>query len=275
MFADGLLLAECPRWRDDSLYVSDMWGRRVYRYALDGTRHTIGPFAFEPGGLGWLPDGTLLVVGMDTRQVIAVGDDGSTSVHADLSVVAPWQCNDMVVTTDGTAYVSQFGYDFFDNTTPYSATQLIRVAPDGKVDTVADDMLVPNGMCIIDDGRTLVVAEPGASRLTTFAIAGDGTLHDRAVLATLAPVPGQQYAPPDGICADGDGGVWAAEPLGQRVVHINRLGEITDELGFNGKALAVALGGEHGTTLFVCVTNNLDRKRRAGTPSARIITVAL
>jgi sugar lactone lactonase YvrE len=275
IFAEGLMLAECPRWHDDFLYVSDMWGQAIYRYAPTGERETVARVPFEPGGLGWAPDGALLVVGMDTRQLLRVEHDGNVSLFADLSVVAPWQCNDMVVAGDGTAYISQFGYDFFDNTSPFGPAQLIRVTPDGKVDTVADDLLVPNGLAILDDGRKLLVAEPGASRVTAFAVTADGLLRDRTVFATLDPLPGQQHAPPDGICADGDGGVWVAEPLGQRVLHLDHDGTVIDELGFNGKALAVALGGATGQTLYVCVTNNVDRKRRNNPPSSRIITVEL
>ena len=107
MFADDLHFPECPRWHDGSLWLSDMWGHAVYRFEVDGSRTLVHRFGDdeEPGGLGWLPDGRMLVVGMEGRVVYRL-EGGEAVVHADLRNIAPFQLNDMVVAPDGTAYAT-------------------------------------------------------------------------------------------------------------------------------------------------------------------------
>lgn len=273
VFADGLHLPECPRWHNGHLWMSDMWGRTVYRFDPDGTRHTVHMFDDDdPGGLGWLPDGRLLVVGMERRRLYRFERNGPV-VHADLAALVPWPCNDMIVADDGTAYVTHFGFDMWGGTTEFLPAALIRVKPDGRVDTVADDLLCPNGIALSADGRSLFVAEPGGSRISHFRVARDGSLSDREVFAQLAPVAGQQYAPPDGICLDAAGAVWAAEPVGKRVLRIEPGGRVTTEMAFDQHPLAVALGGTDRRTLFVCTAQEISKPHRTAQPRGAIRTL--
>ena len=75
----------------------------------------------------------------------------------------------MVVDREGRAYVGNFGFDLNAGAEP-SATVLIAVEPDGRPRVVAEDMWFPNGMVISGDGKTLIVAETFAGRLTAFDI---------------------------------------------------------------------------------------------------------
>jgi sugar lactone lactonase YvrE len=126
-------------------------------------------------------------------------------------------------------------------------------------------------MALTDDDRTLIVAEPGASRLTRFSVAADGSLSDREVFAELTPAAGLQYAPPDGICLDADGAVWAAEPIGRRVLRIEPGGRVTDEMPFtDGIPVACVLGGDDRRTLFICVGATLDHDAPRDNPQSRI-----
>jgi sugar lactone lactonase YvrE len=263
-FADRLELPECPRWHDGSLFVSDMWGHAVWRFSVDGTRQLVHRFADDedPGGLGWLPGGDLLVVGMEGRCVHRIDATGTVRTHADLSPLAPGTCNDMIVAADGTAYVSHFGYDFWRDPAGARAASLLRVGPEGAVDVVVDDLLAPNGMAMSPDGRTLFLSECGRSTILAFDRADDGTLHRRRPHAVIAPAPGRNLAPPDGICIDEAGGVWAAEPIGKRVLRFDADGARTDEIAYPHAPLAVVLGGEDRRTLFVCVSPQHDKPNR-------------
>lgn len=272
LFAQGLHFSECPRWHQGQLWMSDIWGRTVYRFDIDGRRHAVQTFDDDPGGLGWLPDGRLLVVGME-RRVLFRRDPSGPVAHADLTAFAPWPCNDMITADDGTAYVTQFGYDVWGGTTPLLPAPLLRVSPSGEVDVVARDLLCPNGIALSADGRTLVVAEPGGSRITRFSVQPDGSLSDRTVFAQLAPVSGQQYAPPDGICLDEAGAVWAAEPMGRRVLRIEPGGRVSQEIPLDVPPLAVALGGPDRRTLFVCFSKQLSKPHRTPDPLAGIYAV--
>lgn len=275
-FAEDLHLPECPRWHDGSLWISDMWGHTVLRFDGSGRRDVVCSFddSEDPGGLGWLPDGQLLVVGMEGRRVYRVGGGGTPTVHADLSPLAPGQCNDMIVRTDGTAYVSHFGYDFWGGG-EFRPASLLRVTPDGATDIVADDLLIPNGMALSPDESTLFVSECGRSNVLAFDIADDGALSGRRVRAAIAPAAGVTVAPPDGICLDAAGCLWAAEPIGRRVLRLDPEGRVVDEISFDHSPLAVVLGGEDRRTLFVCLAAEHHKPSRSGKPLGRIDTVVV
>ena len=94
---EGLAFGEGPRWRDGRLYYSDMHRHVVETVDLDGSRETVCEVPGRPSGLGWLPDGRMLVVSMTDRRVLRLEPGGDLVEHADLSGLASEQCNDMVV----------------------------------------------------------------------------------------------------------------------------------------------------------------------------------
>jgi len=257
----GLSFLEGPRGRGDSLFVSDMHGDAVLRVAPDGAVTTVVEVD-QPSGLGWLPDGSLLISSMAARHVMRW--DGTTlSVHADLSAVAPFEINDMVVDRHGHAFVGQFGYDMRGGATPAPAA-LLRVDPDGSVHEAAADLQMANGMAITIDDRTLVVAESSGKRLTGFDLAADGTLSGRRVWAELPDHP-------DGICLDAEDGVWIAGPVTDRFVRVVEGGEVTDVVETPGRhAIACALGGPDGRTLFLLTstTHGAREESRAAMTAA-------
>ena len=135
---DDLDFGEGPRWHDGRLWYSDFYQHRVYAVSPDGERETVLDLGGEqPSGLGWMPDGSLLVVAMVARQVLRVVD-GEVNIHADLSGVATWHCNDMVVAADGTAYVGNFGWDIETDYGHLQAATLAVVRPDGTVERAQD-----------------------------------------------------------------------------------------------------------------------------------------
>ena len=67
----GLDFGEGPRWHDGVLWYSDFFQHRVYTVSTDGKRETVLDLGSEqPSGLGWLPNGDLLVVAMLKRQLV-------------------------------------------------------------------------------------------------------------------------------------------------------------------------------------------------------------
>jgi sugar lactone lactonase YvrE len=259
---DGLYFGEGPRWHDGALWFSDMHDHRVVRTALDGTASTIATVVHdEPSGLGWLPDGRLLVVAMETQRLLRVEHDGSIVEHADLSSLARGSINDMIVAADGTAYVGDMGARIHDPSSPRVPGQTIRVDPDGAVSCAADDLRSPNGHILTDDGRTLIVAESGGSCLTAFTVAPDGSLFDKRTFAELRPTkPGVPVAPPDGICLDREGAVWVADPINAVVTRVLEGGTVTDTVTFDGVIpIACVLGGPDRRTLLMCVAGDWKR----------------
>ena len=267
--ADGVAFGEGPRWRGGTLWWSDMHGKQVCRLASNGSIDRICEVPGRPSGLGWLPDGRLLVVSMTDRCVLRMEEGVGLVTHADLSALAPRRCNDMVVDRNGGAYVGNFGFEL-DGAEPIASTVLIRVEPDGSARVVADGLFFPNGMVITDDDRTLVVAETWRSRLTAFTIAPDGSLTDRRTWARF-----DRSVYPDGICLDAEGAIWVASPTTSEVVRVREGGEILRRIETGRGAYACALGGPDGRTLFVCTADSHDPERQRRERNGLIETFAV
>ncbi|MCB1644708.1 MAG: SMP-30/gluconolactonase/LRE family protein [Pseudomonadales bacterium] len=262
ILAQGLSFTEGPRWRDGRLYFSDFYTHRVLTVDLEGHLETLVEVPNQPSGLGWLPDGTLLIVSMLDRKVLRLEADGSLTEHADLSGLATWHCNDMVVATDGTAWVGNFGSDIDNGNQPIPAN-LIKVTPEGSVSLAAADMHFPNGTVITPDGSTLIIGETFARRLTAFDIDSEGNLSGRRLWADC----GAHL--PDGICLDAEGAVWIADPAGNCVVRFKEGGEILDKIELDQGAFACMLGGPERKTLFICTAAASDEGAE-NTRTARI-----
>jgi sugar lactone lactonase YvrE len=274
----GLAFAEGPRWHDGALWFSDMHGHAVMRSTVDGDTTTVAEVTHdEPSGLGWLPDGRLLVVAMETGKLLRQEPDGVLVEYADLSTLARGSINDMIVAADGNAYVGDMGARLSVEGGERVPGQSIRVAPDGSVSCAADDLASPNGHILTDDGLTLIVAESGASRLTAFDVHDDGTLANRRTYAALSPEKeGVRVAPPDGICLDAEGAVWVADPIGARVFRVREGGEVTDSIGFDGMIpVACVLGGDDRRTLFMCVAAHWKRDIVTASRTGRIDACAV
>jgi sugar lactone lactonase YvrE len=263
---DGLVFPEGPRWHDGRLWFSDQHDCKVHAMDATGSDEVVVEVANQPSGLGWLPDGRMLVVSMLDRRVLRF-EDGRLVEHADLSALAPGQCNDMVVDATGRAYVGNFGFDMYGGETP-RATCVITVEPDGRARVAADGLGFPNGSVITPDGRTLLVGESMHARITAFDVAADGTLANPREWARL------DGATVDGMCLDAEGAVWAACPFSGRCLRIVEGGAVVDEVkGTHPGAFACMLGGPRRTTLYVCTAPSFEPETTRAARAGRIEAV--
>jgi sugar lactone lactonase YvrE len=226
VFADDFVFLEGPRWRFDRLWVSDVNGKRVYTLTEDGARSLCVEVPTRPSGIGFLPDGTPLVVSMKDRTLQRV-ENGRLVEHASVAHLVEGEINDMV----GGA--------------KFKPGNLVLVTPTGEARVVAEDLHFPNGPVVTPDNRTLVVAESWGKRLTAFAIAADGTLSGRRTFADLG-----DYTP-DGITLDAEGAIWVAAFANNAFVRVRDGGEITDVIPTGDRrAVACTLGGADLRTLY-------------------------
>lgn len=275
MLYEGLHFGEGPRWHDGRLWYSDFYDRAVHAIDLDGNDERILEIEGQPSGLGWLPDGSLLVVSMLDRRVLR-WDGTRLTAHADLSGLATFHCNDMVVGLDGTAWIGNFGFDleaFLAQHGPAGIldpgpppTVLMRVDLDGTVNVAADDIAFPNGVVLSPDGRTMVLAESLGMRLTAFDVAADGTLSGRRTFADLTAGP----VIPDGISLDAEGAVWVANAIAPQCLRIEDGGKVLDEVTTSQAAHACMLGGPDGRHLFITTAPDSSSVERAATRAGRI-----
>jgi sugar lactone lactonase YvrE len=259
---DKLAFPEGPRWHDGKLYFSDMHAHKVLAVDMNGKAETICEVPNRPSGLGWLPDGRMLVVSMTDRKVMRLERDGLT-LHADLSKLAGWDCNDMVVDSKGRAYVGNFGYDLHALATEREA-DLVMVMPDGKASVVATGLLFPNGSVITADGKTIIIGESFGRRLSAYDIAADGTLSNRRIWAEIDP------AVPDGICLDAEGAIWVASPFTKETIRVLEGGRLAERIETEFQSIACTLGGPDGKTLFLLTAPSINPEQCRTNPSSRI-----
>jgi sugar lactone lactonase YvrE len=265
LLLDGLMFPEGPRWHQDQLWFTDQHAQQIKAVDINGNAQLIAELSDLPGGLGWLPDGRLLVVSMCNRQLLVLEQD-KLSLFADLSKLASFHCNDLLVDQQGRSYVGNFGYDLHGGA-DLSTAEIILVSAEGKPKIVSTEVVFPNGMVITPDRNTLIVAETFASRLSSFSIQSDGSLGQRELWANL------DGAFPDGICLDQKNGIWVACPNTGDVIRVEQGGIITDNVKAIGNAYACMLGGTERNTLFVLTSETDDPKEAVRTRSGRIEVV--
>jgi sugar lactone lactonase YvrE len=281
---EGGCYFECPRWHEGRWWVSDFYRHAVFTYDSAGREQLAFEVGAQPSGLGWLPNGDLLVVSMKDRRVLRRSADGNLTTHAQLADLTSGHLNDMVVDDQGRAFAGNFGFDLMGGGHPAPAS-LVRIDPDGATTVVASNLWFPNGM-VITDNASLIVCETFAARLTAFDIQPDGSLAGGRVWAQVQPAPepadtetmlsAVSFAP-DGCALDADGHVWAANALGAAVCRIAPGGEIVDEVAMpEGLGVfACGLGGEDGRTLIMCAAPDFHEQARSAAREAVLLTTTV
>lgn len=253
--ANGFCFGEGPRWFEGLLWFSDMLGEAVHTVNVHGDVTTLPLAGHAPSGLGFRPDGSLLIASTENQQVLRY--DGETvATVADLSDIVPANIGDMVVDDAGRAYVGSQAFE---------GGVIVRVEPDDTATVVAQDLDFPNGMVITPDGKSLIVAESVGRRLTAFTIGADGSLFDRRIFADGLD------GPPDGIALDAEGGVWTSMTLAHQFDRIVEGGTVTDRVDIGDRtAIACTLGGQERRTLFMVSSTSAYPQRLVGTKLSRV-----
>jgi sugar lactone lactonase YvrE len=235
LLLEGLGFPESTRWHDGRVWLCNWGAGEVLGVTGDGEREVLAhvPPQTLPFSIDWLPDGRLLIIDGPRRLLLRQEPDGTLETAADLTAQeGDGPFNELVVDASGNAYVNG------------GQGSVVLVRPDGRVQRVADGLQWPNGMALVDDGRTLVIADSHATQLVGYDVGGDGTLSGRRVWADV------EHAP-DGICADADGAVWVASVPGQSCVRVREGGEVLTTVAVDRGCFACMLGGEDGRTLFI------------------------
>jgi len=258
LLADGFAMGESPRWHQGRLWFSDWGAQEIIALDPDGKRAaTIAapfglPFCFD-----WHPDGSLLVVAGREARVMRLEGSGPPVQFADLSAISqnPW--NEIVIDTQGRAYVN-------------SVDAIALITPEGAVRKIADGGRFPNGMAIDGGTSTLLMAESHGQCITAFDIEADGSLSHRRIWAELSGYP-------DGICLDVEGALWYADVPNQACVRIRAGGEVLDSVHIDRGCFSCVLGGADGDTLFIIATawRGMDQIAKvAAERTGQVLTVA-
>ena len=262
---DGVGMGESPRWHGGRLWFADWLAGRVVSVADDGETRSELEVGAMPLCFDWLPDGRLLCATGRQASVLVREHDGTVTGYADLSALDPHSWNEIAVAPGGDAYVNGIGFDFPSGEVRPGQVAVVR--PDGEARPVAGDLQFPNGMLVVEGGRTLVVAESYAARITSFSIGSDGSLSGRRVWADLGD------ASPDGICVDAEGALWYADVPHRRCVRVREGGEVLATVELDRGAFSCALGGPAGRTLYVTTARWPDAFAPGAPPSGQVVAV--
>ena len=264
----GLAFPECPRWHGGWLWFSDRYAKKVLRMADNGHVEPVLNVPGRPGGLGWLPDGRMLVVSMTDRKLMRL-DDGRQVQVCDLTPFTGFDCNDMVVDpSSGRAYIGNYGFDIRDAEESMTAN-LVCVEPDGDAWVVVEGLHVPNGSVITRNGKTIIVAESIGQRLSAYDIEDDGSLGHPRVWADLRPNV------PDGVCLDAEGAVWVADPVNEGVMRVREGIGSVEWIPTGRGAYGCELGGSDGRTLYICTAETSDPDEAVAARTGQIEAVAV
>jgi sugar lactone lactonase YvrE len=214
-YAEGLVWGEAPRWQGNGLWVSDTQGSALWTDTSGTwTRH---PLESPSNGLWVTGEGQLLAAMMHEKR-IGRWSGSAFETHADLSTLVTGPLGDMIGDDHGNLYVDDVGFAMHLVESPRPG-QVVLVRPTGEAEVAAADVEFPNGLALIDGGRSLVLAETSAQRLIKFTVNEDGTLGDRSVYADIRALLGEA-ARPDGLWPAKAGGVWVATTFGHSVARV-------------------------------------------------------
>ncbi|MGW3151502.1 SMP-30/gluconolactonase/LRE family protein [Streptomyces sp. NPDC001177] len=273
LIADGFSFLEGPRWHEGALFVSDFYTHQVLRFGPRG-HQVLCDVEGQPSGLGFTPDGHLLIVSMLDRRLLRLQGHQLTEV-ACFADLAPGPANDMVVDAAGRAYVGNFGYPQGGAMAP---TSLVRIDPGGTTSIAATNVVFPNGAVLTPDGRSLLLAETFMARITAFDVSPEGALSNRRTWAQFAPAPDyldeeracrELAVLPDGLALDEEGMLWVADAKGHGAARVCQDGDVVDFVDTGDLSVyAVALGGSDRRTLYLCCapplgTSDPTRSRRS------------
>jgi sugar lactone lactonase YvrE len=269
---DGLYFGESPRWHNGRLWYSDFYDKAVKSVGLEGNTRLEVQLDEQPSGLGWLPDGSLLVVCMESLTLKRL-EKNSLVLHADLSEHSKYLCNDMVVDKQGNAYVGNFGFNLDAEMqtrgveavmTDHPKANLVKVTPQGDVSVAASGMSFPNGCVITPDGKTFIVAETLGLCLTAFDIGENGELKNRRIWAATGT------RVPDGICMNADGHIWVANAAGHECALIAQGGDVLEIVNTSQNCYACMLGADDGKTLFMLTAQSSQAGEAAASRTGKI-----
>ncbi|NED97811.1 SMP-30/gluconolactonase/LRE family protein [Phytoactinopolyspora alkaliphila] len=240
----GLAFGESPRWRDGRLWFADWGTHEIMTVDDDGEGTMVAQVDSFPFSFDWLLDGRMLISSGTDHALLSLESRTSLSVYADLKAISDKAWNEIVVASNGNAYVNSIGFDM-DRDEDSDRGLIAVVSPDGQARQVADRLHFPNGMAITADGSTLIVAESYGNKLTAFDIEQNGDLSGQRTWADLGD------GSPDGICLDAEGAVWYADVPNRRCVRVEEGGKVLHTIDVDRGCFGCMLGGPDGRTLYL------------------------
>ncbi len=237
---DKLPFPEAPLFVNDQLHWVEYISNRLMR--LDGETRTVLHEQDGCGhnGLSFTPNKQLVLICYESNEILYLDLDGNVveRIDADVNGERFNHPNDIVFTDEGGAYITTSG-PFVAEAKQIVGGVYFRGPDAAGFVEVADDVHFGNGIVVINDGNTLLVAETNANRILRFDIADDGTLSNRKLFARMTdmlPGPAQPsiWLGPDGMKVDSQGNIFVAYYMGGHVVKMSSEGKFIQSFEIPG-----------------------------------------
>ena len=279
LLASGFQWSEGPVWvpRDGGfLLFSDVKTNSIMKWtAGEGVSVFLKPSGYtgaaeygtEPGSNGLLLDseGRLVCCEHGDRRISVMTWDGGKVTLADRYQTKRFNSpNDAVYHSSGALYFTDppYGLPKREND-PHREIDfcgVYRLAPDGQVSLVTDEMTRPNGIALSPDEKTLYVAQSdgAAPIIRAFEVEPDGSVSNSRVFYDAFHDSKRLKGLPDGMAVDAAGNLFATGPGGVLVIAPD--GTLLGRLA-TGVATANCSWGDDGSTLYITAHMHLCRVR--------------
>lgn len=277
--ASGFGHLEGPVWVSDSSYllVNDTKAQTTYKWSpktglskfIEHNGYTGRlPYSEESGSNGMTVDqqGRLIVCDHGDRRIAALplrGKGGKRTLTDNFQSKRYSSPNDVVAHADGSLYFSDPPYGLplkeKDPTRETTANGVYRLAADGTVKLVVQDMTLPNGLAFSPDGKILYVTQSDSlnPRINAYPVLAAGALGKGKLFFDATTVPKLRYKEvPDGIKVDSQGNCWVAGPGGLLI--ISPTGKLLGRID-TGEVISNCAWGDDGSTLYIASSMFLCR----------------
>lgn len=265
---DDFVFIEGPLWdaRVGELLFSDIAGSVIRRWQPDGSVREWRRPSNMSNALTLDRDGALVLCEHVPPAIRRIHADGREEVLA-----SHWQGkelnspNDLVVRAAcGSIYFSdppsgrtkEWGVE---RPQELAFQGLFRIAPGGTLELLADEYVIPNGVCLSPDERTLYCVDSHEGQIKAYDLAPDGSVTGSRLWAEGLVTDDLYDGCPDGVKCDEHGNVWVSAPFGVWVYgpDAHRLGTLASPEFITN----FTWGGPDGRDLFACGFRTLFRLR--------------
>jgi len=238
--ASGLHFTEGPAAdAAGNVFFSDIPFDTIYQWSTAGQLSVFHTNSGGANGLAFDAAGNLLACEGDNGRITSITPQGSVSVlvsnYAGLRFNEP---NDLWIDPAGGVYFSDPVY--FGHAVVQGGEYVYYLAPDrATTSRVVTDMVRPNGLVGTPDGKTLYIADWGATNVFRYDINANGTLTNKTLFARVKC---------DGMTLDAEGNLYLCESA---VLVYDSAGNPVEQIAVPERPTNLEFGGSDRKTLFI------------------------
>jgi gluconolactonase len=237
----------------DRLYFSDAERGGIHCREPDGRVHTVVPERRRIGGMALHEDGGVVVSGCDLTHCQG---DAHRPVWKHPEGV---YLNDLCTDTLGRILVGARRFDPFARPIEVVPGELYRLAADGSVEMLCDDVGFPNGVGCSPDGRRVYLSDSIRGHVILHDVDEAGKLRNRRVFIAT------EGGAPDGLAVDESGCVWVALWGGGCAVRCTPEGRVDARVEVPARAVtSVCFGGADRRDLYVTTADHTENAELGG-----------